>query len=212
MKRINVSLDTLDADACRRISRGGDLDTVLAGIHAARAHSLDVKINMVALKQQNEDALLPMAHFCAEHKLDLTLIETMPLGAGVLEREESYISLDDFTVPLRELYDLHPLAHKSAGPARYWRTKDGRGQIGVITPISQHFCETCNRVRMAVDGTIYLCLGQEEKVELRPLLRGGISDADLEQTLREAIELKPEKHEFREAPTKIIRFMSQTGG
>jgi cyclic pyranopterin phosphate synthase len=98
------------------------------------------------------------------------------------------------------------------GPARYWRTKDGRGQIGVITPISQHFCETCNRVRMAVDGTIYLCLGQEEKVELRPLLRGGISDAELEQTLRDAIELKPEKHEFREAPTKIIRFMSQTGG
>ena len=171
MKRINVSLDTLDAVAFRRISRGGDLNIVLAGITAARAHNMDVKINMVALKHQNEDALLPMAHFCAENGLDLTLIETMPLGAGVSEREESYIALDDFTAPLRELYDLHPLAHKSAGPARYWRVSPLGLRLGLLTPMSHNFCEQCNRIRLTTDGNIYMCLGSELHVDLLKPLR-----------------------------------------
>ena len=114
---------------------------------------------------------------------------------------------------LRERFDLIPeIMELGGGPARYWRTADGRGQIGVITPMSQHFCATCNRVRLSVEGTLYLCLGQENKVELRPLLRSGASDEVLAQTLRDAIELKPERHEFVESPTKIVRFMSQTGG
>ena len=215
MKRINVSLDTLDADACRRISRGGDLDTILAGIHAARAHGLDVKINMVALKQQNEDALLPMAHFCAEHGLDLTLIETMPLGAGVTEREESYISLDDFTAPLRAQYDLHPLAHKSAGPARYWRVEPLGLRLGLITPMSHNFCDQCNRIRLTTDGKIYMCLGSELHVDLRKALRED-SLTDVDYLLQRALRLKPQRHEFEtqlaHPDLRLARHMNATGG
>jgi cyclic pyranopterin phosphate synthase len=215
MKRINVSLDTLDAVAFRRISRGGDLNIVLAGITAARAHNMDVKINMVALKHQNEDALLPMAHFCAENGLDLTLIETMPLGAGVSEREESYIALDDFTAPLRELYDLHPLAHKSAGPARYWRVSPLDLRLGLITPMSHNFCDQCNRIRLTTDGKIYMCLGSELHVDLRKALREDTL-SDVDHLLQKALRLKPQRHEFEtqlaQPGLRLARHMNATGG
>jgi cyclic pyranopterin phosphate synthase len=215
MKRINVSLDTLDPDAFRQISRGGDLPSVLAGIHAAQAHDLDVKINMVALKNENEDALLPMADFCAEHGLDLTLIETMPLGAGVLEREERYIALDDFTAPLRALYDFHPLAHKSAGPARYWRVDTLGLRLGLITPMSHNFCDHCNRIRLTTEGKIYMCLGSELHVDLRKALRDGVP-SDVDHLLQTALRLKPQRHEFEsqlaQPELRLARHMNATGG
>ena len=215
MTRINVSLDTLDPDAFRQISRGGELPSVLAGIHAARTQDLDVKINMVALKNENEDALLPMADFCAEHGLDLTLIETMPLGAGVLEREERYIALDDFTAPLRALYDFHPLAHKSAGPARYWRVDTLGLRLGLITPMSQNFCDHCNRIRLTTDGKIYMCLGSELHVDLRKALRDGVP-SDVDHLLQTALRLKPQRHEFEsqlaQPELRLARHMNATGG
>ena len=215
IRRINVSLDTLDPDAFRQISRGGDLAIVLAGIHAAKAYDLDVKINMVALKNENEDALLPMADFCAEHGLDLTLIETMPLGAGVLEREERYIALDDFTAPLRALYDFHPLAHKSAGPARYWRVDTLGLRLGLITPMSHNFCDHCNRIRLTTDGKIYMCLGSELHVDLRKALRDGVP-SDVDHLLQTALRLKPQRHEFENQlarpELRLARHMNATGG
>ncbi|MES2782194.1 MAG: GTP 3',8-cyclase MoaA [Pseudomonadota bacterium] len=215
MKRINVSLDSLDREAFRNISRGGSLDAVLAGIHAACAHGLDVKINMVALKSENEDALLPMADFCAEHGLDLTLIETMPLGAGVAEREENYISLDDFTAPLRELYELHLLAHKSAGPARYWQVEPLGLRLGLITPMSHNFCDHCNRIRLTTDGKIYMCLGSELHVDLRKALREGVP-SDVDHLLQKALRLKPQRHDFEtqlaQPDLRLARHMNATGG
>ena len=215
MKRINVSLDTLDPDAFRQISRGGDLAIVLAGIHAAKAHDLDVKINMVALKNENEDALLPMADFCAEHGLDLTLIETMPLGAGISEREERYIALDDFIAPLRARYDFHPLAHKSAGPARYWRVDTLGLRLGLITPMSQNFCDHCNRIRLTTDGKIYMCLGSELHVDLRKALRDGVP-SEVDHLLQTALRLKPQRHEFEsqlaQPELRLARHMNATGG
>jgi len=215
MTRINVSLDTLDPDAFRQISRGGDLAIVLAGILAAKAYDLDVKINMVALKNENEDALLPMADFCAEHGLDLTLIETMPLGAGISEREERYIALDDFTLPLRARYDFHPLAHKSAGPARYWRVETLGLRLGLITPMSQNFCDHCNRIRLTTDGKIYMCLGSELHVDLRKALRDGVP-SDVDHLLQTALRLKPQRHEFEsqlaQPELRLARHMNATGG
>ena len=188
---------------------------MLAGIHAARAHDLDVKINMVALKNENEDALLPMADFCAENGLDLTLIETMPLGAGVLEREERYIALDDFTAPLRALYDFHPLAHKSAGPARYWRVDTLGLRLGLITPMSHNFCDHCNRIRLTTDGKIYMCLGSELHVDLRKALRDGVP-SDVDHLLQTALRLKPQRHEFEsqlaQPGLRLARHMNATGG
>ena len=215
MKRINVSMDTLDAERFRQISRGGDLDTVLAGIYAARAHGLDIKINMVALKGENESALLPMADFCAANGFDLTLIETMPLGAGVSDRQECYIPLEDFTAPLRNQYDIHPLAHKSAGPARYWRVEPLGLRLGLITPMSQNFCDQCNRIRLTTDGKIYMCLGSELHVDLRKALRDGVP-TDVDHLLKTALRLKPQRHEFEnqlaEPGLRLARHMNATGG
>jgi cyclic pyranopterin phosphate synthase len=210
--RLNISLDSLDRECITQITGRDSIDDVMAGLDAAQdAGFSPIKLNMVVMPGVNEHEVESMTEFCINRGFILRMIETMPMGSTGLA--SSYAPLGPIVDRLRARFDLIPeIKQMGGGPARYWRTRDGRGQIGVITPISQHFCETCNRVRMAVDGTIYLCLGQEEKVELRPLLRGGISDTELEQTLRDAIELKPEKHEFREAPTKIIRFMSQTGG
>ncbi len=215
MKRINVSLDTLDPDSFRQISRGGDLATVLAGIRAAKAHGLDIKINMVALKDENEDALLPMAEFCAENSFDLTLIETMPLGAGVNEREERFVPLDAFIAPLHAKYEIHSLAHKSAGPARYWRVEPLGLRLGLITPMSHNFCDHCNRIRLTTDGKIFMCLGSELHVDLRKALRAGaLPDVDL--LLQKALRLKPQRHDFEtqlaQPDLRLARHMNATGG
>lgn len=210
--RINVSLDTLDR-ACMQAITGRDSHAqIMDGIMAGKEAGFEpIKINMVAMRGVNEGEIDRMAEFCIEHGFVLRLIEVMPMGAT--GRNTSYLDLQPIRARLQERYDLVPQAIElGGGPARYLATRDGRTSIGFITPMSQHFCATCNRVRLAVDGTLYLCLGQEQKFEFRPLLRGGASDAELEAAIRAAIELKPQKHEFTERPEKIIRFMAQTGG
>ncbi len=212
LARINVSLDSLDKHCVEKVSGRDSLDAVMAGIMAAQAAGIaPIKLNMVAMRGVNEHEIERMAAFCLEHRLILRLIEAMPVGeAG---RKTEYLPLDEVRPRLIERFKLVPSSLElGGGPARYWQTADGRGQIGFITPISQHFCATCNRVRLAVDGTLYLCLGQENYVALRPLLRGGASDAELEAAIRAAIELKPQQHDFKQAPERIVRFMSQTGG
>ncbi len=212
VSRINVSLDTLDR-ACMRAITGRDSHAqIMDGIMAGKEAGFEpIKINMVAMRGVNEGEIDRMAEFCIEHGFVLRLIEVMPMGAT--GRNTSYLDLQPIRARLQERYDLVPQAVElGGGPARYLATRDGRTSIGFITPMSQHFCATCNRVRLAVDGTLYLCLGQEQKFEFRPLLRGGASDAELEAAIRAAIELKPQKHEFTERPEKIIRFMAQTGG
>jgi cyclic pyranopterin phosphate synthase len=212
VKRLNVSLDSLSRECVTQITGRDSIDEVMLGLAAAQeAGFAPIKLNMVVMPGVNDHEIGEMTEFCINRGFILRLIETMPMGSTGLA--SAYTPLGPILEGLRERFDLIPeIKTMGGGPARYWRTQDGRGQIGLITPLSQHFCETCNRVRLSVSGTLYMCLGQEEKVELRPLLRAGCSDDELLQTLRDAIELKPEKHEFREAPTKIIRFMSQTGG
>jgi len=212
LARINVSLDSLDRDCIARVCGRDSLDATLAGIMAAKAAGLlPIKLNMVAMLGVNDHEIERMAAFCIEHGFILRLIEAMPVGdAG---RQIGFLPLDAVRGRLVEKFGLVPCsAELGGGPARYWQTPDAQSQIGFITPITQHFCATCNRVRLAVDGTLYLCLGQEERVELRPLLRAGISDGELERVLRAAIDLKPHRHEFSSAPQRIMRFMSQTGG
>jgi cyclic pyranopterin phosphate synthase len=212
VRRLNVSLDSLDRACTERITGRDSHASIIEGIMAAKAEGFDpIKINMVAMRGVNDGEIDTMAAFCIEHGFVLRLIEVMPMGAT--GRDASYLDLAEVQARLRARFDLAPQAAElGGGPARYLATRDGKSSIGFITPMSQHFCATCNRVRLSVDGTLYLCLGQEEKFEFRPLLRGGASDADLEAAIRQAIELKPERHEFNARPEKIIRFMAQTGG
>lgn len=212
LARVNVSLDSLDKHCVEKVSGRDSLDAVMAGIMAAKAAGIaPIKLNMVAMRGVNEHEIERMAAFCLAHGFILRLIEAMPVGTA--GRSTEYLSLDEVRQRLVERFHLLPCSTElGGGPARYWQTADGSGQIGFITPISQHFCATCNRVRLAVEGTLYLCLGQEERIELRPMLREGASDTELETAIRAAIELKPWHHEFVEAPSKIVRFMSQTGG
>lgn len=212
ISRINVSLDTLRPERFKAIT-GGRLDKVLAGLRAAKAEGFHpIKINMVVMKDTNEDEVENMVAFCIEHDFTLRFIETMPMGDTGRGACDHYVDLQQIQKRLAEKFELIPGVMPGGGPARYWRVAGTELRIGFITPISQHFCTTCNRVRLAVDGTLYLCLGQDDKVELRPLLRQGISDGDLKDALLRAIALKPERHEFRERPAKVIRFMSVTGG
>ena len=171
-----------------------------------------IKINMVVMKGVNDDEVEDMVDFCIEHDFTLRLIETMPVGDTGRDAATYYLNLDEVRSRLQQRYELVPGVMPGGGPARYYQVAGSRLKIGFITPISQHFCESCNRVRLTADGTLYLCLGQEHKVEFRPLLRNGISDADLLDEVRAAIALKPERHEFRERPQQIVRFMATTGG
>ena len=211
--RINVSLDSLNSQRFQEITGGGKLEQALEGLMAAKAAGLHpVKINMVAMKGINDDEIEDMVEFCIAHDFTLRLIETMPMGSTGRAATDHYLDLQDVKKQLGEKYKLIPSVMPGGGPARYVQVAGTDLRIGFITPISQHFCETCNRVRLSVDGTLYMCLGQDHKFELRPLLRAGISDVDLNQALLQAITLKPERHEFREKPAQVIRFMSMTGG
>lgn len=212
-RRINVSLDSLQPDRFREITRGAELERVLAGLDAAREVGLDpVKINMVVMKGINADEAEDMVEFCIEKGFTLRFIETMPLGTSGNEASRYYQDLQEVKARLEERYELTPSVMPGGGPARYFRIGGTDLKVGFITPISQHFCETCNRVRMAVDGTLYMCLGQDHSYSLRELLRSGVRGEELKGHLREAIALKPERHEFREKPQQIVRFMSATGG
>ncbi len=210
VSRINVSLDSLRPERIRAITGRDCLDKVLQGLAAAREVGFSpIKINMVVTRQ-NADEVEAMVDFCMEHGFILRFIETMPMGET--GRNAGHVDLQPIKARLARTFGLVPGMLPGGGPARYLKTRDGRFSVGFITPISQHFCATCNRVRLSVDGTLYLCLGQEARFPFRPLLREGASEKALEAALIKAIALKPERHEFREAPHKVMRFMSLTGG
>lgn len=212
VSRINVSLDSLQPERYQQITQGR-LDKVLNGLAAAKKAGLSpIKINMVVMRGINDDEAEDMVHFCIEHDFTLRFIETMPMGDTGRQASDHYVNLTEIKKRLAEKFDLIPGVMPGGGPARYMQVAHTNLRIGFITPISQHFCATCNRVRLAADGTLYLCLGQDHKMELRPHLRNGISDTELEDLLRTAIEIKPERHEFTEKPGQIVRFMSLTGG
>lgn len=211
ISRLNVSLDSLCAERILNITRRDALQSILEGLLVAKAAGFQpIKINMVVMAGVNEDEVFDMAVFCQRHGFVLRLIETMPMGES--GRNAGYVDLQPVRLRLQQHFGMIEGVVQGAGPARYLTTPDGKFGIGFITPLSQHFCETCNRVRLSVDGTLYLCLGQEHSLPLRPLLRGGASDAELEAAIRAAIELKPERHEFCEQPGKVVRIMSSTGG
>ncbi|MEN8173140.1 MAG: GTP 3',8-cyclase MoaA [Chloroflexota bacterium] len=212
ISRINVSLDSLKPERFKKIT-GGELQPVLDGLMAAKKAGFSpIKINMVAMKGLNDDEFEDMVEFCLQHDFTLRFIETMPMGATGDDATDHYLDLQLVKQQLSERFDLVPGVMPGGGPARYMQVKNTDLRIGFITPISQHFCETCNRVRLSTDGTLYLCLGQDDKVELRPLLRQGISDDDLKDILISAIGLKPQKHEFKDKPHQVVRLMSMTGG
>jgi len=212
ISRINVSLDSLRADRFKAITKG-KLSKVIDGLMAAKAAGLNpIKINMVVMKGVNDDEVEDMVDFCIKHDFTLRFIETMPMGETGLEASDHYVDLQEIRDRLEQRFDLIPGVMPGGGPARYVQVANTEVRIGFITPISQHFCETCNRVRLSAEGTLYLCLGQDDKLELRPLLRNGISDDELEKVIVEAIARKPERHEFKDKPSQIVRFMSMTGG
>jgi cyclic pyranopterin phosphate synthase len=212
VSRINVSLDTLRPERFKDITQG-KFEKVYNGLMAARDAGLDpIKINMVVMKGVNEDEVGDMVEFCIQNGFTLRFIETMPVGDTGRNATDHFVDLQDIRRQLEQEYSLLPGVMPGGGPARYVQVEGTDLRIGFITPMSQHFCDSCNRIRMSVDGTLYMCLGQDHRFELRPLLRAGISDEELKETIRMAITLKPEKHEFNEKPEQVIRFMSMTGG
>lgn len=215
VRRINVSMDTLDPEKFAEITRGAKLDQVLQGIEAAQQAGTRVKINMVALRDFNQDSLLPMAEYCAQHGHDLTVIETMPLGDVGADRKLEHIPAEEFIAPLSDRYEISPIAHKSAGPARYVAVDPLGLRLGMITPLSQNFCDNCNRLRLTTDGKIFMCLGHNAHVDLRAAVRNeGIEAVD--RLLQKALKLKPLRHEFNaqlDGSAEILeRHMNVTGG
>lgn len=213
IQRINVSLDSRRADRFHHITRRGDLPQVLAGIEAARAAGLKIKINMVALKGFNGDEIPPMLGWCAENGFDLTLIETMPLGEVEDDRAHRYLGLSEVREQLEREFELIPSLARTGGPARYFDVAGLGVRLGLITPLSQNFCEGCNRIRIAATGTVYGCLGHDQKVELRDVLRTGGSVA-VNALLDELLAGKPRRHQFdiRAGRPAVARHMSVTGG
>jgi cyclic pyranopterin phosphate synthase len=216
VRRVNVSLDTRDAKKFRAITRWGDLSKVLGGIDAAQEAGLAVKINMVALKGVNEDEIPAMLDWAHGRGMDLTLIETMPLGEIDADRAEQYLPLSLVRAKLAERYTLEDIPYRTGGPARYVRVRESGGRLGFITPLTHNFCESCNRVRVTCTGTLYMCLGQDDSADLRSPLRASSGDAPLEAAIDAAIARKPKGHDFvidrrRRAPA-VARPMSLTGG
>lgn len=212
VRRLNVSLDTLNPKRFAEIT-GGKLEKVLKGLQVAKETGFaPIKINTVAMRGVNDDEVEAMVDYCVENDFTLRFIETMPMGSTGMDASRQYLPLQRVRERLEKRFDLVEAVMPGGGPARYVQVVGSNLKIGFITPISQHFCETCNRVRLSVDGTLYLCLGQEHQYPLRDKLRDGISDSELETSLRKALTLKPEKHEFNEKPEQTVRFMSMTGG
>jgi GTP 3',8-cyclase len=213
IKRINVSLDSLNPDTFHDIT-GGKLAPVLEGLEAAAQHDMHpIKINMVVMRGVNDHEVLDMIEYCLERQFTLRFIEAMPVGnTGQETSANHYISLNDIKPRIAQRFPISPIDTPEAGPADYFQIENSPMKIGFITPMSQHFCQTCNRVRLSVEGTLYLCLGQNDKLELKPLLDSDVSDKVIEEAIVDAILRKPEKHEFNEMPGQVIRLMSQTGG
>ena len=214
VRRVNVSLDTRDPETFRHITRHGDVTKVLAGIAAAQEAGLAVKLNMVALKGLNEAEIAPMLAWAASEGMDLTLIETMPLGDVGEAREDRFLPLTGVLADLQVRFDLLPDTHRTGGPARYWRVAGTTTRLGLITPLSANFCDGCNRVRLATDGKLYMCLGHDEGVDLKAALRSD-GPAALDQAIDGALAIKPARHDFRiaaGAAPATRRHMSVTGG
>ena len=216
VRRLNVSVDTLDPVKFKAITRWGDLDKVLAGIAAAQKAGLAVKINAVALKDDNEHEIPQLLEWAHGKGIDLTLIETMPLGDIAGDRTDQYLPLSTVRARLEERYTLEDIPYKTGGPARYVRVKETGGRLGFITPLTHNFCESCNRVRVTCTGTLYMCLGQEDAADLRGALRASPEDDILHTAIEEAITRKPKGHDFvidrRGAKPAVTRHMSMTGG
>lgn len=211
MARINVSLDTLDEQKFAQITRWGRLPQVLEGIAAAKAAGLAIKINMVVLKGVNEKEVSPMLAWCGENGFDLCLIETMPMG-DIAHRAETYQPLEEIRHRLGRDWTLLPSLHSTNGPARYWQVEETGQRLGLITPLSEHFCASCNRVRLTCTGKLFMCLGQDDEADLRAPLRASESDALLEAEIHAAIARKPKAHDFEISRPAVARHMSVTGG
>ena len=216
VERINVSLDTLDAEKFAKITRWGKLPAVLGGLMAAKAAGLRLKINMVALRGVNDDEFDRMIEFCGLHRFDLCLIETMPLGEIDEDRTAQYLPLSLVCAQLERRWTLARSDYQTGGPARYVNIAETGQRLGFITPLTHNFCEGCNRVRVTCTGTLYMCLGQEDAADLRTPLRNSAADDDLEVAIRDAIARKPKGHDFvidrRQKGPSLSRHMSVTGG
>jgi GTP 3',8-cyclase len=216
VRRVNVSLDTLDPDKFRAITRWGDIEQVLDGIAAALEARLHVKINTVALKGTNDDEIADLVAWAHGRGMDISLIEVMPLGEIGDDRLDQYLPLSMVRARLNERYTLRDIDYRSGGPARYVHVQETGGRLGLITPMTHNFCESCNRVRVTCTGTLYMCLGQEDAADLRTPLRASESDVLLHAAINEAIARKPKGHDFvidrRRRRPAVARHMSVTGG
>lgn len=215
VRRVNVSLDTLDPEVFRRLTRGGDLAQVLRGLEAAKGAGLAVKINAVALRDDNAAELPDLIAWAHGQGFDATLIEAMPMGDIDVDRSDQFLSLRQVRDHLESFWTLTDLDLTTGGPARYVRVAETGGRLGFITPLSHNFCELCNRVRLTCTGTLHTCLGREDASDLRAVLRAGASDTELREAIRAAVDAKPEGHDFRidrNAPPAVQRHMSTTGG
>lgn len=214
VKRINISLDTLDAERFRKITRIGDLQRVLRGIEAARRAGFEhTKLNTVMMRGTNDDEFVNLVRFAVDHELDISFIEEMPLGE-IHGRNTTYISSEETRGLLGQHFELTPSTESTGGPARYWRIPGSSSRIGFISPHSHNFCDTCNRVRITAKGELYPCLGQNDAVNLLPILRAGADDDALRQAIVDSMGIKPFGHDFTqqmESP-QVVRFMSMTGG
>ncbi|HMI94960.1 MAG TPA: GTP 3',8-cyclase MoaA, partial [Micropepsaceae bacterium] len=216
VKRINVSVDTLDAEKFRTITRWGDLSKVIAGIDAAQQAGLKIKINVVALRGVNEDEIPELISWAHGRGMDITLIETMPMGDVDADRTEQYLPLSLVKAQLAKSFTMDSLDDRTGGPARYVRIRETGGRLGFITPLSHNFCESCNRVRLTCTGMLYMCLGQEDSADLRAPLRASSDNAVIDAAIDEAIGRKPKGHDFiidrRHNKPAVGRQMSLTGG
>jgi cyclic pyranopterin phosphate synthase len=216
VRRLNVSVDTLDPEKFREITRWGDLAQVLNGIKAAQAAGLKIKLNTVALKGTNEDELADMLAWCGDHGIDMTIIEVMPMGdIGGEDRLDQYLPLSMVRAQLSRRFTLQEIPYRTGGPARYVRIAETGQKLGFITPLTHNFCESCNRVRLTCTGMLYMCLGQDDSANLRDAMREGGTEA-LDAAIAEAIGRKPKGHDFiidrdNNAPA-VSRHMSVTGG
>ena len=217
VKRLNVSIDTLDREKFKKITRWGDLDRVLAGLNAAKSAGLNIKINTVALNGTNNDELKDMLTWAGNNGYDMTIIEVMPMGdIGSETRIDQYLPLTAVRNDLSKHFTLEDIDYRTGGPARYTRIKETGGKLGFITPLTHNFCESCNRVRVTCTGTLYMCLGQDDDADLKTPLRASEGDEAIITAIREAILRKPKGHDFiidrNTAVEPVTRHMSVTGG
>ena len=216
VKRINISIDSLKPERFKKITRTGKLEQVLAGLQASIHVGFEgIKINTVLMRGSNDDEAVDLVQFAIDKKIDISFIEEMPLGEVNHARESTFVSNVDTLKLLQNTFNLIPSAETTGGPARYWRVVDSATKIGFISPHSHNFCESCNRVRITCKGELYLCLGQEDKIELMPLLRENPhDDIPIIQAIQNSMMIKPKGHDFdlRRAAPAVVRFMSHTGG